>query len=114
MEPFFFLLLFGRGRPGEESANGWRAVGVKVDVVGVGGGRGWGDGGGISEQFLPLPDDTVSYQAVVGALRPAHCSWDSGDSEGLELDSSRRGRRWWWGRGGQFSGLPFSGSGLIV
>lgn len=43
----FFLLLFGRRKPGEESANGRRALGVKVDVVGVGGGVGWlkGEGG---------------------------------------------------------------------
>lgn len=73
-EPFFF---FGRGRPGEESANGRRAVGVKVDVVGVGGGGmgggvlgwGWGWRGG-SERFLPLPDNAAPYQAVVRALGP--------------------------------------------
>lgn len=37
--PFFLLLLLEEGKPGEESANGWRAVGVKVDVVGVGRGE---------------------------------------------------------------------------
>lgn len=48
--------------------------------------------GVISEGFLPLPDDTSLYQAVVGALRPTRCSWDWGDLACLEPDSVLRGR----------------------
>lgn len=96
-EPFFF---FGRGRPGEESANGRRAVGVKVDVVGVGGGvlvvggwevGFWGGGGGA------VPNGSCLFR--ITRLRIRLWSELSGRlvllglwcSEGLEFDSSSEG-----------------------
>lgn len=96
-EPFFF---FGRGRPGEESANGRRAVGVKVDVVGVGGGGmgggvlGWGWGG------VAVPNGSCLFR--ITRLRIRLWSELSGRlvllglwcSEGLEFDSSSEGGGW--------------------
>lgn len=68
----FFGFFFFRGEPVEESANGRRGVGVKVDVGGT-------------KQFLPLPDDTAPYQAVVRALRPLVLQGLA--LRGLEFDS---------------------------